>query len=201
MLKKLFIIISSDLYRYTGRKFNIISFLRTYFSKSAFRYILIYRIANYCDNIILKFFFRLCLLNLSIKYGYQLNANVSIGKGLYIGHRGSVVVNGEAIIGDNVNLAHGITIGYEPRGERKGAPTIGNKVWIGTNAVIVGKITIGDNVLIAPNTFINKDIPANSIVIGSPAKIIFDINATDGYLQNLILEWKIILSVIFLYVC
>ena len=61
---------------------------------------------------------------------------------------------------------------------------IGNKVWIGTNSVIVGKITIGDNVLIAPNSFVNFDVPSNSIVIGNPGKIIPSTNATDKYINN-----------------
>jgi len=69
--------------------------------------------------------------------------------------------------------------------ERKqGTPNIGNKVWIGTNAVIVGKITIGDDVLIAPNAYVNFDVPSHSIVIGNPGKIHFRNNATEGYINK-----------------
>ena len=77
-----------------------------------------------------------------------------------------------------------MTIGQENRGARKGAPVIGDNVWIGANAVIVGKIEIGNNVLIAPNAYINSDVPDDSIVIGNPAKIIHNEKATEGYIQN-----------------
>ena len=77
-------------------------------------------------------------------------------------------------------------IGQENRGKRKGTPIIGNEVWIGANAVIVGKINIGNNVLIAPLSYVNFDIPSNSIVIGNPAKIIPRENATEGYIENAI---------------
>jgi len=69
----------------------------------------------------------------------------------------------------------------------KGNPTIGNKVWIGAGAVIVGKINIGSNVLIAPNAFVNVDVPDNSLVIGNPCKIFPKENPCEGYL-NFILE-------------
>ena len=77
-------------------------------------------------------------------------------------------------------------IGQENRSERKGCPVIGNKVWIGTNSTIVGSIKIGDNVLIAPNTFVNCDIPSNSIVFGNPAIIKENMHATDSYINNII---------------
>lgn len=67
-------------------------------------------------------------------------------------------------------------------GVKKGVPTIGNDVWIGPNAVVVGGITIGDNVLIAANSFVNFDVPPDSIVIGNPGKIIPSKRATEGYI-------------------
>lgn len=93
------------------------------------------------------------------------------------------MINNRAKIGSNCNISHGVTIGQTNRGKLKGYPTIGNRVWIGTGAVIVGNINIGDNVLIAPNTYVNIDIPPNSIVFGSPAKIIFNKDATSGYIN------------------
>ena len=81
-------------------------------------------------------------------------------------------------------MAQGVTIGQQNRGKNEGFPTIGNEVWIGTNAVIVGNITIGDNVLIAPNSFINFDVPSNAIVMGNPASISPKENATEGYINN-----------------
>ena len=63
-----------------------------------------------------------------------------------------------------------------------GTPTIGNRVWIGVNATVVGKITIGDDVMIAPNAFVNCDIPSHSIVIGNPCVIRYREKATEGYI-------------------
>lgn len=77
-----------------------------------------------------------------------------------------------------------MTIGQENRGIRKGVPVIGNEVWIGINATIVGKITIGDDVLIAPNSYVNCDIPSHSVVFGNPCVIKYREKATEGYINN-----------------
>ena len=176
-----FTIIEADLHRYKDevsssslfRAFWIPGFRYSYFLRKS---------ASFNKRSIPGIFFRLMLLIHSYSYGYQINPSTKIGKGLYIGHRGTIIVNSKAIIGECCNLSPGVTIGQTNRGNRKGAPVIGNKVWIGTNAVIVGHITIGDNVLIAPNAYVNIDIPNNSIVLGNPAKIISKENPTADYI-------------------
>ena len=85
--------------------------------------------------------------------------STSIGKGLYLGHAFNITINPQAVIGDNVSIHKGVLIGASNRGSSKGVPTIGNKVWIGCNAAIVGRINIGDDVLIAPNTYVNCNCP------------------------------------------
>ena len=67
---------------------------------------------------------------------------------------------------------------------RQVTPVIGNEVWIGINAAIVGKITIGDDVLIAPNSYVNCDVPSHSIVFGNPCIIKHRENATEGYINR-----------------
>lgn len=62
--------------------------------------------------------------------------------GLYIGHPYNITINSEVVIGENVNIHKGVTIGQENRGKRKGCPVIGNKVWIGVNATIVGAVMV-----------------------------------------------------------
>lgn len=114
----------------------------------------------------------------------ELDENTQIGEGLYVGHPFMITINPKTIIGKNCNIHKGVTIGQENRGSRQGTPTIGNDVWIGINASIVGNINIGDNVLIAPNTYVNKDIPSNSIVFGNPCQIKFRANATENYIIN-----------------
>ena len=71
----------------------------------------------------------------------------------------------------------------ENRGSRKGVPVIGNKVWIGVNSTIVGKIIVGDDVLIAPNSYINCDIPSHSVVFGNPCIVKHKENATEDYIN------------------
>lgn len=180
-------LIKSDCSRYYGNS-DFMSMLKTYKMQAAFKYTTEYRkVHEYISKgkkSIGYYYHRWKYLRLSIKYGYQINVHTEIGSGFYMGHRGTVIINGNAKIGSNVNIATGVTIGQENRGKRKGVPVIGNRVWIGTNVVIVGKISIGDNVLIAPNTYINMDIPSDCIVVGNPAKIIPNKDATSGYIQN-----------------
>lgn len=109
---------------------------------------------------------------------------MNIGPGLYIGHPFGITINPQASMGANCNIHKGVTIGRENRGSRKGAPTIGNEVWMGVNSTIVGKITIGDDVLIAPNTYVNCDVPSHSVVFGNPCIIKHRANATEGYINH-----------------
>ena len=87
-------------------------------------------------------------------------------------------------MGKNINIHRGVLIGQTNRGGRRGAPVIGNEVWIGINAAIVGNITIGDDVLIAPNSYVNCDVPSHSIVVGNPCIIKHRENATEGYVNR-----------------
>ena len=118
------------------------------------------------------------------KYGLEISADTVIGPGLYLGHAYGISINPQAVIGCNVNIHKGVTIGQENRGARKGAPVIGDSVWIGANSVIVGNVTIGDDVLIAPLTFVNRDIPSHSIVLGNPCRVISKEWATEGYINR-----------------
>jgi len=171
-----------DLYRFYGNKKRSIK--SKLFRPKQLQYIKTYRKRRAAKNKISKMFYSMKLSLLQNKTAIQIPYKTEIGEGFYIGHLGTIAINPEAKLGKNINIAQGVTIGQENRGERKGAPTIGNEVWIGANSVIVGKITIGDDVLIAPLTFVNFDVPSHSIVIGNPAKIIHRDNATEGYINN-----------------
>lgn len=120
----------------------------------------------------------------SLMYCNDISYQAEIGPGLYIGHPYGITVNGKTKIGKNCNIHKGVTIGQENRGKRKGTPTIGDSVWIGINSTIVGNITVGDDVLIAPNTYVNCDIPSHSIVFGNPCIIKSSGNATSDYINN-----------------
>ncbi len=117
-------------------------------------------------------------------YKVEFSDTTQIGPGFYVGHPYGITINPDAVLGSNINIHKGVTIGQENRGKRKGVPTIGNDVWIGINSTIVGNITIGDDVLIAPNSYVNCDIPSHSIVIGNPCIIKPCEHATKEYINH-----------------
>ncbi|MEO9891000.1 serine acetyltransferase [Aurantibacter sp.] len=171
--------IKKDLFRYNGQ-----TSIRKGLKIDGFKYTYYLRMSSASKRISFKgAYYRFILKKLRYKYSIQIPIKTDIGEGLFIGHFGMIVINERAKIGKNCNIAHSVTIGQTNRGKRKGCPTIGNKVWIGTGSVIVGNISIGSNVLIAPNTYINSNIPDNSIVTGNPFVVIPRENATEDYIN------------------
>ncbi len=175
-------VFKKDLYRYYGENGEPI--LKKIFRPLEIKYISVFRKANMCRFLPLKLFYMLRLMHLSNKTKIQIPARTSIGEGLYIGHLGRIIIHPDAKLGKNINLGTGVTIGIENRGKRKGTPIINDNCWIGTNSVIVGNVKIGSDVLIAPLTYVNFDVPDHSIVMGNPGKIIAKENATEYYVSN-----------------
>ena len=145
----------------------------------------LYRLHQVNQGTIWGYYYRFLMNRFAKKTGIDFLGNRNIGNGLLIGHWGRIIVNGDAKFGNEIMLTHGVTIGRDIRGKRAGAPTFGNRVCIRTNSTVVGNIKIGDDVLIAPNTFVNFDVPSHSVVIGNPAVIHHKENATEGHLGRL----------------
>lgn len=183
MKKELREIINSDLYR-MGGDLSKKSLITNIILNPAFKFIYIHRKCNFYrnKNKIKYLFYRIRLYKMNLKYGFEISNKSKIGMGFKIDHRGSIVINPNVIIGKNVNVTSGVLIGQQNRGNKKGSPIIGNNVWIGANSSIVGKVSIGNNVLIAPGAFINFDVPDNSIVIGNPGVIKSSATATKDYI-------------------
>lgn len=172
--------IYDDLYRYTGKK-TLILLLRYVFFTPGFRYIYFFRKTQNSKNIIQKIFWKILMRQSMLKTGIQIPEQTQIARGFRIIHFGTIVINPQAVIGKNFNVANGVTIG-SAEGSKKGVPKIGDNVYIGANAVVVGGVEIGDDVFIAPNAFVNFDVPKGNIAIGNPAKLIAKENASSKYI-------------------
>jgi serine O-acetyltransferase len=163
MNRRLSQIFYSDLYRYDGKS-GFREFTKRILRTPAFRYTFFFRLSSNSKGIKKIIYHRLILRRMSFKYGYQIEPDTIIGQGLYLGHHGTIIINPRAILGDNINIAPGVVIGKTNRGKKMGVPLIGNNVWIGANSTIVGGITIGNNVLIAPNCHVDNDVEDNTII-------------------------------------
>lgn len=103
--------------------------------------------------------------------GIEIHPGATIGKKFFVDHGTGVVVGETAIVGDNVLLYQGVTLGGTGKETGKRHPTLGNNVVVGAGAKILGNIIIGDNSYIGANAVVLKDVPANSTVVGIPGRI------------------------------
>jgi serine O-acetyltransferase len=105
-------------------------------------------------------------------YGIEIHDTTTVGPRCRLGHQSGIVIHEQAVIGADCRIRQGVTIGQVSGStERSGAPTIGDRVEIGANAVIVGPIVIGDDVIIAPNALVLRDVPSGCTVSGPPARV------------------------------
>ena len=178
----------ADLYRYRG-KANWREFVACYFSDPGFRFTFYLRKTAYYRprkrswGFLPYLYNRILWGHYKFRYGFDISPTMVIGPGLYLGHFGGVVISPYATLGTNVNVGQGVTIGSESRGKRMGAPTIGNRVWIGAHAIVVGNVLIEDDALIGPGAFVNFNVPPRSVVIGNPGKIVSD-SGSAGYINR-----------------
>ena len=103
--------------------------------------------------------------------GIQLSSEAEIGKGFYIGHHGCIVVGG-CRMGENCSLHQDVTIGAAGRGEKRGTPIIGDRVYIASGARIIGPVVVGNDVAIGANAVVTKSLPDRAVAVGVPAKVI-----------------------------
>jgi serine O-acetyltransferase len=103
--------------------------------------------------------------------GVEIHPGAQIGKSFFVDHGMGVVIGETAIVGDNVLLYQGVTLGGTGKETGKRHPTLGNNVVVGAGAKILGNITIGDNSYIGANAVVIKNVPSNSTVVGIPGRI------------------------------
>lgn len=104
--------------------------------------------------------------------GIEIHPGATIGEGLFIDHGHGVVIGETAIIGDNVTLYQGVTLGGTGKEHGKRHPTLGNNIMVGAGAKILGSVTIGDNCKIGAGSVVLKDVPPNSTVVGVPGRVV-----------------------------
>ena len=104
--------------------------------------------------------------------GIDIHPGATIGRSFFIDHGTGVVIGGTAIVGDNVTLYQGVTLGGTSLARTKRHPTIGNNVTVGAGAKVLGDITVGDNAKVGSNSVVVRDVPPNSTVVGIPGRIV-----------------------------
>ncbi len=188
MASTLWEILRADLYRYRG-EWSKRAFLSAYLHEPGFRFTYYLRKVNFYSSkkksfsLFAYIYNRIQLDRYRLKYGFDISPRTDIGPGLYIGHFGGVVISPYAVFGSNINISQGVTIGATSRGPRKGAPTLEDRVWVGANAIIVGKITIGHDALIGPGAYVNFDVPSMAVILGNPGKVISSAGSI-GYVNS-----------------
>jgi serine O-acetyltransferase len=182
--------LQNDLYRYCG-KTSRSAFIGAYLRKPGFRFTFHLRKAAFYSTrkksmrIVSYLLHRMVLDHYRLKYGFDIPYTTRIGPGLYLGHFGGVVIHGGAVLGANINIGQGVTIGIVNRGPHSGVPTLEDRVWVGAHAILVGRITIGHDALIAPGAYVNFDVPCMGVVLGNPGKLVSHAGSA-GYVNNVL---------------
>ena len=138
----------------------------------SFKAIINYRISHYFYNKKHYFIARYLSERSKRKTGIEIHPGAQIGKNLFIDHGMGVVIGETAIIGDNVIIYQGATLGGTGKEKGKRHPTIGNNVMISAGAKILGSFKVGDNSKIGAGSVVLKEVPPNSTVVGIPGKVV-----------------------------
>jgi len=133
--------------------------------------IVAYRITHVLWNMKLKFLARFLAQIARFFTGIEIHPAAQIGKGLFIDHGMGVVIGETAIVGDNVILFQGVTLGGTGKETGKRHPTLEDNIVVGTGAKVLGNITIGSYSYIGANAVVLRDVPPNSTVVGVPGHV------------------------------
>ena len=170
----------------TGKPYTPVGGICRIIKNQYLRYIFYGRIAEHSNSKLVK---RICSFlqhPITNRSGIEIeNSEGKIGPGLSLIHAWGITVNNKGILGNDVVLFKGCTIGSIRSGKRASSPVIGDRVVLACNAMVCGGIHIGNDVLIAANSFVDFDVPSNSIVIGNPAKIIHKMNPARDYIRDI----------------
>lgn len=139
--------------------------------RSTFFFLMLFRMTS-SSNVIA----RLCSIPIykvaRILSGIHIRRGTIIGPGLLIPHCGNIVINNKAIVGKNCVILHNVTIAAKGRSNDDGVPVVGDNVYIGVGAVLLGTIQVGNNSVIGACSVVTRDVEADSVVAGNPARVI-----------------------------
>jgi len=148
------------------------SLLEVLTSYPGIKAVVMYRIAHFLWKIGMPFIPRYLSEIARGITGIEIHPGAEIGSDFFIDHGGGVVIGETAEIGNNVTIYQGVVLGGTATDPIKRHPTLGNNIVVGTGAKLLGPIKIGDNVKIGANSVVVNDVPANSVVVGVPGRII-----------------------------
>jgi serine O-acetyltransferase len=118
----------------------------------------------------LSLLYKFLKIAVQITTGIDLPCEARVGRRLVIEHFGGIVISGDSVIGDDVTLRHGVTLGLRHTGVA-GAPVVGNGVDIGAGAKILGPVQVGHGAVIGANAVVLCDVPPGALAVGVPARI------------------------------
>jgi serine O-acetyltransferase len=133
--------------------------------------VIYHRMASALHRSGMPFFARALSMTARGLTGIEIHPGARIGRGLFIDHGMGVVIGETSVIGDNVTLFQGVTLGGTGKVRGKRHPTLGRNVVVGAGAKVLGDITVGDNVQIGSNAVVVRDVPSHSTVVGVPGRI------------------------------
>jgi serine O-acetyltransferase len=180
-------VVASDLYRHTGAA-DARSFVRCMLMAPGFSYTFWFRSVAWLrqERSVLRLLYPIAGLvkrHFSLKYGISIPAETRIGPGFYIGHHGGIVVSPLCRIGRDCSISQGVTIGVTTRGSRRGAPVLGDRVYVAPGAKIVGAVRVGSNVAVGANAVVVADVPDDAVVVGVPARVV-SFAGSAGYVRR-----------------
>ena len=138
----------------------------------SFKAITRYRIAHWLYERKHYFLARWYSQKTARKTGIEIHPGAKIGKGLFIDHGNGVIIGETAIIGNNVTLYQGVTLGGTGKEKGKRHPTIGDNVMISAGAKVLGSFTVGENSKIGAGSVVLSEVPPNSTVVGVPGRVV-----------------------------